>query len=144
MGNRARELERRAECDLLIGGAKRPAGRDCLAELDGCVEGELRGSKVIGKLADGGIAPLDQREQLAHVKDRLTPRKYRRPRKMMLGHVKQVVVVSLSRDFLREMGRRGAAARAAKLSGRRRRQIARKAARMRWSAPKLIEVTARP
>ena len=37
-----------------------------------------------------------------------------------------------------------AAARAAKLSGRRRRQIARKAARMRWSAPKLIEVTARP
>ena len=63
---------------------------------------------------------------------------------MMLGHVKQVVVVSLSRDFLREMGRRGAAARAAKLSGRRRRQIARKAARMRWSAPKLIEVTARP
>jgi hypothetical protein len=86
-------------------------------------------------------------EQFERVRGRLVPRKYRRPQKAqpmlaeMLADSKQPATVSISRDFLRSIAHLGAAARTKKLSARRRRQIALKAAQARWRKPRLVEIT---
>lgn len=79
------------------------------------------------------ILVVHDNKALKRVKNRLVPRKYRKKR-----------APAGIRLFTSENAREMAKRRAEKLSPRRLSQIGRKAARMRWRTPRLVEITGGP